>query len=114
MWFNRAFEKLLTAAIIKQLEKNPLYSGDGENVVPIIVKFFTPDSSWTWYAVEGSKQEDGDWVFFGLVDGHEKEFGYFTLSQLQEIRGNLRLPVERDMYFDGMVVDKTTNEVRKA
>ena len=65
--------KLLTAAIIKKLEKNPLYSGDGNKVSPILVKFFTPDSSWTWYVLEAGKTEDGDWEFFGLVDGHEKE-----------------------------------------
>jgi hypothetical protein len=33
-----------------------------------VVKYFTPWSNWTWYVVEGSK-EDGDWLFFGLVDG---------------------------------------------
>jgi len=106
--------KLLTAAIIKKLEKNQLYSGDGANVVPVIVKFFTPDSSWTWYVTEGSKQEDGDWMFFGLVDGHEKELGSFCLSELQSARGGFGLKIERDIYFDGMVLDKTNNEVRKA
>ena len=79
--------KLLTAAIIKQLEKNPLYSGDGKKVVPVIVKFFCPWSSWTWYATEAAKTEEGDWEFFGLVEGHEKELGYFRLSELQSLRG---------------------------
>jgi Protein of unknown function (DUF2958) len=110
--------KLLTAAIIKKLEKNPLYSSDGEYVVPVLVKFFTPDSSWTWYVVEAkffvTEDNGGDWEFFGLVEGHEKELGYFRLSDLQSVRGNIGLPVERDMYFDGMVLDKTNNEVRKA
>jgi hypothetical protein len=106
--------KLLTAAIIKKLEKNPLYSTESQNVVPVIVKFFTPDSSWTWYATEGSKLEDGDWMFFGLVDGHEKELGNFLLSELQSVRGGFGLKIERDIYFDGMVLDKTNNEVRKA
>jgi hypothetical protein len=104
--------KLLTATIIKKLKKNPLMSGDGKTIVPVLVKFFTPDSSWTWYVVEADKQEDGDWEFFGLVDGHEKELGYFRLSDLQQVRGNLRLPVERDMYFDNRFLDKSTNEVR--
>src|SRR5438094_6102097 len=54
------------------------------------VKFFTPDSSWTWYASEGSAvDEDGyyntdqekvDFIFFGLVVGFEVELGYFALS----------------------------------
>jgi hypothetical protein len=105
---------LLTKAIEKQLAKASLYSTEKETVKKIIVKFFTPDSSWTWYAVEGEKQEDGDWLFFGLVDGHEMEWGYFTLSELKEARGNLGLHIERDRYFDRMVADINTNEVRRA
>ncbi|GAI79628.1 unnamed protein product, partial [marine sediment metagenome] len=64
----------------------------------IIVKFFHPLSSWTWFVVEGDKQEDGDWLFFGLVDGFEKELGYFTLKQLEEVEVK-GLKIERDMYF---------------
>lgn len=106
--------QLLTAPIIKQLKRNPMMSGDSKTVVPIIVKFFTPDSSWTWYAVEGSQTEDGDWEFLGLVDGLEKELGYFRLSELEEARGRMGLKVERDMYFDGYVLDKESNTVRRA
>jgi hypothetical protein len=108
--------QLLTAAIIKKLKKSPLGTHDGKNISPIIVKFFTPDSSWTWFATEGEQLPDGDWQFFGLVDGHEKELGYFNLSELQEARGHLGLHIERDMYFDGMVLDLTgpTPDVHKA
>jgi hypothetical protein len=59
------------------------------------VKFFTPDANWTWYASEF----DGQDIFFGLVDGFEQELGYFSLRELQGIRGKLGLPVERDLYF---------------
>ncbi len=61
-----------------------------------VVKFFTPDSSWTWYACEF----DGEDTFFGLVDGHELEWGYFSLEELMTTRaGRFRLPVERDRWF---------------
>lgn len=60
----------------------------------VICKFFTPDSSWTWYVIEF----DGEDSFFGYVVGFEKELGYFSLSELQEVRGGL--PIERDLYFD--------------
>lgn len=108
--------KLLTAAIIKQLEKNPLYSTEKETVKPIIVKFFAPWNNWTWYAVEANKLADGDWEFFGLVDGLEKELGYFYLNELASIRGVAGLTIERDRYFDGMVLDTSTTPatVRKA
>jgi hypothetical protein len=61
----------------------------------VSVKFFYPDFSWTWYPTEF----DGDDLFFGLVDGFEKELGYFRLSELLENRGKLGLEIERDMYF---------------
>jgi hypothetical protein len=84
-----------------------------------VVKYFTPDSGWTWYATEGSPvDEDGyydtgkekvDFVFFGLVAGLEVELGYFALSQLEEVRGSLGLPVERDLNFE----PKTLRELKE-
>ncbi len=59
------------------------------------VKFFYPDFSWTWYAIEF----DGEDTFFGLVDGFEKELGSFRLSELTENRGKLGLEIERDLFF---------------
>jgi len=62
------------------------------------VKFFTPDANWTWYATE-AQPEGEDFIFFGLVDGAEKELGYFSLSELQGVRGPMGLPIERDAYW---------------
>lgn len=74
----------------------PLYSGEEQGWNAIAqVKFFTPDATWTWFASEF----DGENIFFGLVDGLELELGYFSLSELLEVRGHLGLPVERDRYF---------------
>jgi len=66
----------------------------------VLVKFFTPDSNWTWYAVSASQDErSGDVQFFGLVEGFVKELGYFWLSELESVRGPLGLPIERDLYW---------------
>lgn len=62
---------------------------------PAVVKFFTPDASWTWYASEF----DGEDLLFGLVIGHVAEFGYFSLSELGGVRGPLGLLVERALNF---------------
>ena len=62
------------------------------------VKFFTPDSKWTWFATEGEPQDD-DFLFFGFVCGMEEEWGYFVLSELRNATGPLRLPIERDLHF---------------
>lgn len=90
--------KLMTKELIESLP--PLYSTDD---VPLlekeaVIKFFTPDASWTWYVVEGQQEEDNV-VFFGYVEGLEHEWGYFDLKQLEVVRGPLNLPVERDIYF---------------
>ncbi len=58
-------------------------------------KFFTPWTSWTWYATEF----DGDDIFFGLVDGLETELGYFSLKELESIEGPGGLRIERDLHF---------------
>jgi hypothetical protein len=87
-----------------------LYSGEQQGLDAIAqIKFFTPDSSWTWYASEGSPvdeegfydtdQEKVDFIFFGLVAGLEVELGYFALSELEEARGPMGLPIERDRSF---------------
>jgi hypothetical protein len=86
--------KLITEEIKKRLPK--LYEQDGKGYDAIAyVKFFTPDSNWTWYVTEF----DGKDTFFGLVDGFEKELGYFSLSELESTKGPLGLKVERDLYF---------------
>jgi hypothetical protein len=52
----------------------------------IVCKFFALGSGWTWYVIEGERQENGDYLFFGLVNGLEKEWGYFTLHELESIK----------------------------
>lgn len=88
--------KLLTKELEAKLP--PLYSQDGKGDDALaLVKFFTPDSSWTWYATEYDPVER---VFFGLVDGLEKELGYFSLDELESVKGPLGLSIERDIYFE--------------
>jgi len=96
--------KLMTKAIERKIPE--LYATEDvalEDKV-CVVKFFMPTGSWTWYAVEGQKQEDGDWLFFGqVVNGYgEKELGFFVLSELQSIKGPLGLGVERDLNYTGI------------
>jgi hypothetical protein len=62
------------------------------------IKLFTPDSNWTWYIIELSKQDHN--LCFGYVIGLENELGYFSLDELISIRGSLGLRVERDLSFE--------------
>jgi len=98
--------KLLTQQIRKRLP--PLYSQESKGGKAVaVVKFFTPTSSWTWYATEF----DGRDTFFGLVAGHEKELGYFSLAELQGVRGPLGLGVERDIYWQPKTLEEIAPEL---
>jgi len=96
--------KLLTKELRAKLPK--LYSQEkkGEDAT-VYVKFFCPWNSWTWFATEF----DGEDRFFGLVYGHETELGYFSLSELETVRGFGGLGIERDLHFE----PKTLREVRQ-
>jgi hypothetical protein len=94
---------LLTKEIREKIPK--LYSQEklGDKA-KIYAKFFTPWSNWTWYATEGEPaiDENGneeDFTFFGYVQGLECEFGYFSLKELESIKGPFGLKIERDLYF---------------
>lgn len=86
--------KLLTDELIKTLP--PLYSTENIKDPLIQCKFFTPDSSWSWYVLEFDKTNE---IFFGYVCGLERELGYFSLQELASVKGQLGLGVEIDISF---------------
>jgi Holliday junction resolvasome RuvABC DNA-binding subunit len=61
------------------------------------IKLFTPDSNFTWYIIEISKEDKS--TCYGFVKGFESELGYFLLKELEQIKGKLGLGVERDISF---------------
>jgi len=91
--------ELLTDELRAKLPK--LYANEklGMNALAQ-AKFFMADGEWRWYPSE----YDGVDIFFGLVVGHEIELGYFSLSELQEVRGRFGLPIERDKFFEPMTL----------
>ena len=107
--------KLLTKEIRKKLP--PLYAQDGKGGKAVAhCKFFTPDSSWTWWATEGEPvlDESGnevDYRFFGLVEGHDRELGYFILSELEKARGPMGLGIERDLYWQPKTLQEIVPEM---
>ena len=74
-----------------------LYSTEKAEDPIAVLKFFTPDSNWTWMLVEFDPAQR---LAFGLVIGHERELGYFSLEELESVRGPLGLPIERDLHFE--------------
>ena len=88
--------KLMTKEIERKMPA--LYSTEevaGEDKI-LRVKYFTPWAGWTWFGVEYDPETK---VFFGFVDGMDSEWGYFSLEELESIKGPFGLKIERDLYF---------------
>ena len=87
--------KLLTKEIRRKLPKLYVNENKKPEDTQVIVKFFDPCGSWTWYVTEF----DGEDRFFGFVRGFECELGYFSLSELESVKGPLGIGIERDRWF---------------
>ncbi len=75
-----------------------LYSTENQKDPIAFVKLFTPDSNWSWFITELSI--DGDLAFGYVISPFESELGYFSLSEIQSIKGSLGIiGVERDLSF---------------
>jgi hypothetical protein len=70
----------------------------------VFAKFFFTASGWTWFVTEGGPEGD-DFLFYGHVVGFEREWGYFALSELEEVDVS-GFRVERDIYFEPMPFSK--------
>lgn len=85
-----------------ELLGNGLAAADDPAFDPVpLVKLFTPDGAATWL-ICWAQQDDDDLLLWGLCDLGTgcPEIGPVLLSELQELRGALGLPVERDLYFN--------------
>jgi len=96
--------------LTKELKENIPPIGACEDVDdPVVhVKIFDPCSSWTWYIIEF----DGEDTFFGLVDGHYCELGYFSLKELKRTENKLGIGLERDLHFEPKPLSKVKQELR--
>ena len=89
--------KLMTKEIERQIPKLYEQDGKGEDAV-VFVKFFNPCGAGTWFATEYDPEQR---LFFGYAEifPGEGELGYFSLDELESVRGPLGLGIERDIYF---------------
>ena len=73
-------------------------------------KLFSPYNGWTWYITE---MDPVTGQCFGLVEGFEKEIGYFDLTELAETTVFGGVPaVERDLYWQPMTLGEIKNGSR--
>ena len=101
--------KLLTKAIKDKLPDLRGQADKGKDAIAH-VKFFHPCSNWTWYATEF----DGEDTFFGLVEGFETELGYFSLSELNSVKGPMGLGIERDKFWEPKALKEVNPEFFKS
>lgn len=89
----------------KSIERNipPLYATEQQKLGDKIVhaKLFTPWSNWTWYVIEYNPKERLCW---GLVEGLETEWGFFSLDEIEEVEGPVGVKIERDIHFSSNTV----------
>tara|TARA_R100001443_G_scaffold89519_1_gene96062 strand:+ start:11535 stop:11924 length:390 start_codon:yes stop_codon:yes gene_type:complete len=92
----------MTKEIEKKALKFPFYSQEEKGLnAEIIVKFFDPTGSWTWYATEYDPENK---IFYGYVSGFENEYGTFSLTELESVKGRFGLGIERDRHFENKKV----------
>mgnify|MGYP001577236778 FL=1 len=75
-----------------------------------VLKGWESFSGWYWFATDAGYKQDsviegkvhnGDQIWFGLVQGFEEEWGYFSTAELKA-QGNRVWPIkERDLPFAG-------------
>ena len=83
---------LIPKDIIKLIP--PLYATEEQANPKVYVKLLL--EGWSWYITEISM--DGDIAFGYVVSPFDAELGYFSLNEIQAIKGSLG-GVERDLSF---------------
>lgn len=94
-------DNLITDEQREKMLANGRLTARGVNHDPFpVVKLFTPDGSATWLLAEIDPEDQS--LAFGLCDLGLgcPELGIVSLSELAAIRGQLGLPVERDLSFE--------------
>ena len=78
----------------------PLYTTEEIRVEQkvLYVRFFDPLTSWSWFVCEYDPKER---LFFGYVVGVEKEWGEFSLDELESLKmgDGITSRIEEDLGF---------------
>ena len=89
--------KLLTDELIKRFEKVGRQEEIKDPVV--IAKFFNPTGAGTWFATEYDPQSKNFFGYVSIFGDWNDEWGYFSLEELESLKGPFGLGIERDIYF---------------
>jgi hypothetical protein len=88
--------KLMTKELEARFKK--IGSQDGVDNPIVVAKYFNPTGGQSWYATEYNPVSKCFFGYASLFGDYNDEWGYFTLAELQEYRGNMGLGIERDLH----------------
>lgn len=73
---------LLSDELIETLPK--LYDTEEQKDPIVKLRFHLPYSQWVWFLIEYDK---GSRIVYGYVCGFEHELGYFSIDELEQVKG---------------------------
>jgi hypothetical protein len=101
--------KLITKELIERFKKQGDTSEKRAPDITVIAKFFCPWGSATWFATDYDAKDNVCFGFVQLGGSFEDcaELGYFSIEELESLRGPMGLKIERDLYWK----ERTLKEV---
>ncbi len=96
--------KLMTKELEKQFAKVGRQEGVGDPTV--VAHFFNPVGRGDWWATEYDPETREFFGYVSIFGDHCDEWGYFSLDELESVKGPLGLGIERDLYFEPKPMSK--------
>ena len=73
---------LIIDKLIEDLSIPMLYATEDIEEKMLLIKYLEPNTLWEWYLIEYDPQQK---LAYGYVVGLEREFGYFSLEEMEAI-----------------------------
>jgi hypothetical protein len=105
--------KLLTKELEARFAEVGSQSEKTAEETQVVAKFFNPTGRGYWFATE---YEPSEKMFFGYVSlfgDYNDELGYFSLEELESVRGQFGLGIERDLHFTETTLQEIINKYTK-
>lgn len=100
--------KLLTQELVDRFQQVGRQEDKSDPV--IIAKFFNPIGAGTWYATEYNPSDKTFYGYVSIFGDWNDEWGYFSLTELESLKGPFGLGIERDIYFQETPSSKVINK----
>ena len=100
--------KLLTQELVDRFQQVGRQEDKSDPV--IIAKFFNPTGAGTWYATEYNPSDKTFYGYVSIFGDWNDEWGYFSLTELESLKGPFGSGIERDIYFQETPSSKVINK----